>query len=158
MSPEKYATIVFCCFQSLTCNRKTFFPFFEKFVVSELSHLHFNNHLFEYCKLRASLYQKALFLLQLNDFLCVVRSRAMFDKSTDPGNDWMVAQFVFLFLARSIFQETSTEVDVKIANVMIKTNCEQFSIVCSLMDHRIEVKISKLCSETTCHWRHFYGQ
>lgn len=95
-------------------------------MVSELSHLHFNNHLFEYCKLRASLYQKALFLLQLNDFLCAVRSRAMFDKSTDPGNDWMVAQFVFLFLARPIFQETSTEVDVKIANVMIKTNCEQF--------------------------------
>ena len=75
----------------------------------------------------------------------------MFDKSTDPGNDWMVAQFVFLFLARPIFQETSTEVDVKIANVMLKTNCKQFSIVCSLMDHRIEVKISKLCSETTCH-------
>ena len=75
----------------------------------------------------------------------------MFDKSTDPGNDWMVAQFVFLFLARPIFQEPSTEVDVKIANVMIKTNCKQCSIVCSLIDHRIEVKISKLCSETTCH-------
>ena len=81
---------------------------------SELTHLPFKNHLFEYCKLRASLYQKALFLSQLNNFLCTVRSRAVFDKSTDPGNDWMVAQFVFLFLAHPIFQETSTEMGIKI--------------------------------------------
>ena len=46
----------------------------------------------------------------------------MFDKSTDPGNDWMVAQFVFLFLARPIFQETSTEMGIKIVNVIVKTN------------------------------------
>ena len=29
--------------------------------------------------------------------------RAMFDKSTDHGNDVMVVQFVFLFLLRKIF-------------------------------------------------------
>ena len=38
----------------------------------------------------------------------------MFDRSTDPGNDWMVVQFVFLFLARPIFQETLTEMGIKI--------------------------------------------
>ena len=104
---------------SLACNRKTFFSFFEEFFSAELSHLHFKNHLFEYCKFRASLYQKALFLSQLNDFLCTVRSRAMFDKSTDPGNDWMVAQFGFLFLAHPIFQETSTEMGIKIILIPI---------------------------------------
>ena len=115
IAPEKYATFVLCCFQSLTWNRKTFFPFFDEFFFSELSHLHFKNHLFGYCKLRASLHQKELFLSQLNNnYLCAVRSRAMFDRSTDPGNDWMVAQFVFLFLARPIFQETSTEMGIKI--------------------------------------------
>ena len=46
----------------------------------------------------------------------------MFDKSTDPGNYWMVAQFVFLFLTRPIFQETSTEMGIKIDNVIVKTN------------------------------------
>ena len=93
---------------------KLSFHSLRNFFFSELTHLHFKNHLFEYCKLRASLYQKALFLSQLNNFLCTVRSRAVFDKSTDPGNDWMGAQFVFLFLARPIFQETSTEMGIKI--------------------------------------------
>ena len=37
----------------------------------------------------------------------------MLDKSTVDANDVMVAQFVFLFLARSIFWETSTEMDVE---------------------------------------------
>ena len=94
---------------------KRSFHSLTNFFFSELSHLHFKNHLFGYCKLRASLCQKALFLSQLNNnYLCAVRSRAMFDRSTDPGNDWMVAQFVFLFLARPIFQETSAEMGIKI--------------------------------------------
>ena len=37
----------------------------------------------------------------------------MLDKSTDQGNDVMVATFVFPFLARTILQETSTEMDDK---------------------------------------------
>ena len=37
----------------------------------------------------------------------------MLDKSTVHANDVMVAQFVFLFLACSIFRETSTEMDVE---------------------------------------------
>ena len=37
----------------------------------------------------------------------------MFDKSTDQGNDDMVARFVFPFLARTILLETSTETDDK---------------------------------------------
>ena len=32
---------------------------------------------------------------------------------TDQGNEVMVLQFIFLFLAGSIFQETSAEIDVK---------------------------------------------
>ena len=43
----------------------------------------------------------------------------MFDKSTDRGNDWMVAQFGFLFLAHPIFQETSTEMGIKIILIPI---------------------------------------
>ena len=39
--------------------------------------------------------------------------RAMVDKSTDHRNDVMVGQFVFRFLAHSIFPETSTEMVVK---------------------------------------------
>ena len=134
ISPEKYATIVFCCFQSLTCNRKTFFPFFEEFFFSELTHLHFKNHLFEYCKLRASLYQKALFLSQLNNFLCSVRSRAVFDKSTDPGNDWMVAQIICFSLSctpnfprnfdRNGHQNNLDAHNNFIINVIVKTNWE----------------------------------
>ena len=32
---------------------------------------------------------------------------------TDQGNEVMVLQFIFLFLARPIFQEASAEIDVK---------------------------------------------
>ena len=63
-------------------------PVTGKVSFHSLSHLRFKNHLFEFCKLRASLYQKALFLPQVNDFLCTVRSKAMFDKSSDPGIAW----------------------------------------------------------------------
>ena len=38
----------------------------------------------------------------------------MVDKSTDHGNNVMKAQFVFLFLSRAIYRETSTELDVKL--------------------------------------------
>ena len=37
----------------------------------------------------------------------------MFDKSTDYGSDVLSAQFVFLFIVHAIFQETSTEMDIK---------------------------------------------
>ena len=50
-----------------------------------------------------------------------------------------------------------------------KTNCQWISMVCTLINHRNDVKCSNLCSETTClllmvplelwtFWRHFYGQ
>ena len=43
------------------------------------------------------------------------------DKSTDHGSDVMVAQFVFLFLARAIFRETSTEMEMwKNVTVIVK--------------------------------------
>ena len=46
----------------------------------------------------------------------------MFSKSTDHGNDVMVLQFFFLFLRSKIFQEISTEIDIKTVtvNVMVK--------------------------------------
>ena len=54
----------------------------------------------------------------------------MFSKSTDHGNDVMVLQFFFLFLRSKIFQEISTEIDIKTVtvNVMVKkqTNWQQF--------------------------------
>ena len=54
----------------------------------------------------------------------------MFSKSTDHGNDVMVLQFFFLFLRSKIFQEISTEIDIKTVtvNVMVKkkTNRQQF--------------------------------
>ena len=38
------------------------------------------------------------------------------------GNDEMVAQFVFLFLACPLPRETSIEMDVKTFNVTVKNN------------------------------------
>ena len=49
----------------------------------------------------------------MSDFSRADLWKAMLDKSTVHANDVMVAQFVFLFLARSIFRETSTEMDVE---------------------------------------------
>ena len=46
----------------------------------------------------------------------------MFDKTTDV----MVARFAFLFLA-----STTTEMDFKTVNGILKTNRQQFSIVCT---------------------------
>ena len=75
----------------------------------------------------------------------------MFDKSTGHGNNVMVVQFVFLFLEHIIFQKTYTEMDMKTANHLLfqKTNRQQFSMVCTLTDHRNDTKCSKHCSETT---------
>lgn len=47
-----------------------------------------------------------------------VWSRAMFDKRTDHGNDVMVTQFGFLLLARAIFRETSSTIDIKTVKVI----------------------------------------
>ena len=46
---------------------------------------------------------KSGFLGHEDLFLCADWLRAMFDKSTDHGNDVMVVQFVFLFLLCEIF-------------------------------------------------------
>ena len=67
----------------------------------------------------------------------------MFDKSTvhgnmdnrktgslssiRDGNDMMVVQFVVLFLARAIFRETSTDMDVKTVNVIVKNKSTKVS-------------------------------
>ena len=58
----------------------------------------------------------------------------MFDKSTDHGNDdVMMAQYVFLFPSRAIFQETSTEMDIHTVNVIVKKNkSTTIFMVCSL--------------------------
>ena len=55
----------------------------------------------------------------MGDFSRADWSRPMFDKSTHHGND-----AVFLFLSRAIFQETSTEMDVKTVNVIVKKQIE----------------------------------
>ena len=69
----------------------------------------------------------------------------MFYKSTGHGNNVMVAQFVFLFLGHMVFQETYTEMDIKTANHLLfqKTNQQQFSTVCTLIDHRNDIKMFK---------------
>ena len=76
----------------------------------------------------------------------------MFDKSTGHGNNVMVAQFVFLFLERMIFQETYPEMDIKTANHLLFqiTNQQQFSMVCTLIDHRNDIKMFK-----TLQWNHY---
>ena len=43
----------------------------------------------------------------------------MLDTRKDHGNDVMVAPFVFLFLTRAILRVTSTEMDIKTANVTV---------------------------------------
>ena len=44
----------------------------------------------------------------------------MFDKRIDHENDVTVTQFGFLLLARAIFRETSSTIDIKTVNVMVK--------------------------------------
>ena len=66
----------------------------------------------------------------------------MFDKSAVHRNDMMVVQFVVLFLWRAIFRETSTEMDVKTVNVIVKNKSTKVSY--GLFSYR-----PKLYSETT---------
>ena len=56
----------------------------------------------------------------------------------------MVAQFVFLFLSRAIFRETSTEMDVKTLNVIVKNKSTTifhglYSYHCLSMEHRNDI-------------------
>ena len=91
----------------------------------------------------------------------------MFDKSTGYGNNVMVVQFVFLFLECIIFQKTYTEMDMKTANHLLfqKTNRQQFSMVCTLIDNRNDTKMFKTLQWNHWqfhlgfeHWHYFYGQ
>lgn len=73
-------------------------------------------------------------------------SRAMFDKSTDHGNDGGVICFS-LFLMRTIFLETYMEMDIETTNHLLiififKKNQQQFSIVCTFIDHRNNINIT----------------
>ena len=88
----------------------------------------------------------------LSNFSPADWSRPIVDNSTDHGNEVMVAQFVFSF-PQAIFHEKSTaRWTTKTVNVIVKTNGEQLSMVCTLFDHRNEVKMSKLYNETTLLW------
>ena len=77
---------------------------------------------------------------------CASCSRAKFGKSTDHGNDVMVVQFVFLFIVRANFRDTSTEMDVKTVNVIVQktsdNNCPWFVLLSTI---EITTKYSKLC-------------
>ena len=85
----------------------------------------------------------------LSNFSPADWSRPIVDNSTDHGNEVMVAQFVFSF-PQAIFHEKSTaRWTTKTVNVIVKTNGHQLSMVCTLLDHRNEVKMSKLYNETT---------
>ena len=53
----------------------------------------------------------------------------------------MVVQFVVLFLARAIFRETSTGLDVKTVNVIVNKS--------TTVSHGLFSYRPKLCSETT---------
>ena len=83
-------------------------------------------------------------------------SRAMFDKSTDPGNNVMLAQFLFLFLMHSIF--------LRNFNGNGHENCQCYckkqinKIPCSVLLSTIKMtsNCSKFCSETTCMWPCFH--
>ena len=89
-----------------------------------------------------------------NDFLrAQCRSRAMVDKTTDNRSDLMVAQFVFLFLARTIFRVISTEMDVKNCQYYCKRQIDKnFPWSIRLSVAAMASKCSKLCGETTRLW------
>ena len=86
-----------------------------------------------------------------NDFLrAECRSRAMVDKTTDNGNDLIVAEFGFLFLTRTIFRVISTEMDVKNCQYYCKRQIDKnFPWFIRLSIIAMASKCSKLCSETT---------
>ena len=68
----------------------------------------------------------------------------MFDKSTGHGNDLMMAQYVFLFLSHAILQETSMEMDIHTANVIVKKQINnKFPWSVLFIDHRNDVKMFK---------------
>ena len=74
---------------------------------------------------------------------CACFSRAIFGKSTAYGNDVMVAQFVLLFIERA--RDTSTEMDVKTVNVIVKTKVDNnFPWLVLLSPIEITTKYSKL--------------
>ena len=75
----------------------------------------------------------------------------MFNKSTDYGSDVMVAQFVFLFIVHAIFQETSTEMDIKPFSVITVEN-SNFPWPVLLLTIETASKCSQICSETTHLW------
>ena len=73
-------------------------------------------------------------------------SRAIFGKSTDDRNDVIVAQFVVLFIVRANFRDTSTEMDVKTVNVVIKKRADNnFPWFVLLSTIEMTTKYSKLC-------------
>ena len=59
----------------------------------------------------------------------------MFNKSKNrPWKRCDGEDAIFLFLAFTVFQGISIEMDIKIVNVIVKTKQQQFSIVCTLID------------------------
>ena len=70
-------------------------------------------------------------------------------KITDHGNDMMVAQFVVLFLPRTIFRGISTEVDAKTVTIIVKKIDNNFPWSVLLSTIEMTSKCSKRCSETT---------
>ena len=92
-------------------------------------------------------------MMTMNFLRAECRSRAMVDKTTDNRSDLMVAQFVFLLLARAIFRVISTEMDVKNCQYYCKRQIGKnfpWSIRLSII--AMTSKCSKLCSETTHLW------
>ena len=87
----------------------------------------------------------------MSDFSSADWSRAKVVQSTDQRNDVMVAQYVFSFSCARFPEKTRRKWTLKTVNVIVKkqTNRQHFSMVCTLIDHRNDVKkCSKLCSET----------
>ena len=89
-----------------------------------------------------------------NDFLrAECRSRAMVDKTRDNGNDLMVAEFGFLFLARAIFRVISTEMDVQNCQYYCKRQIDKhFPWLIRLSIIAMASKCAKRFSETTRLW------
>ena len=80
-------------------------------------------------------------------YLSFYNNRAIF-RSVDHRNDVVTAEFVFLFLSRAIFQETSQEWTIKKLPVFRKTketnkqtNRLLFSTIYSIIDRRNEFKM-----------------
>ena len=75
---------------------------------------------------------------QLSAFSSADWSRAMFDKSTDHGNDSKVAQFSCRVRISKKRQRKRTS-----KTVVKKTSRQQFSMVCALIDHRNDFQMLK---------------